>query len=233
MTQLLLIRHGQASFGAANYDRLSETGERQARLVGRHLAAANQHFDVLICGDMQRQRRTAELAREALPGAPEIATDADFNEYDADAIFQAYVPRVFDEHPELGEARDQLKTDRRVFQKVFEKVTRHWLANTPHEHPGCEAWADFRARVQRALERLRSDYPKDSRIGVFSSGGPIAVSIATATDASEAKTIELNWSVYNAAINELRSTRDGWRMLGFNDIAALRAAGDTSLITFR
>ena len=72
-----------------------------------------------------------------------------------------------------------------------------------------------------------------SSIGVFSSGGPIAVSIATATDASEAKTIELNWSVYNAAINELRSTRDGWRMLGFNDIAALRAAGDASLITFR
>ena len=233
MTQLILIRHGQASFGAANYDRLSETGERQARLVGRHLAARGQKFDVLMAGDMQRQRRTGELACESLPDAPELATDTDFNEYDADAIFKAYVPRVFDEHPELGEARDQLKTDRRVFQKVFEKVTRHWLAGTPHDTPNCESWVDFRARVQRGLERLRSDYPRDARIGVFSSGGPIAVSIATATDASHAKTIELNWSVYNAAISELRSTRDGWRMLGFNDIAALHAADDASLITFR
>ena len=59
MTQLVLIRHGQASFGAANYDRLSETGERQARLVGRHLAAAGQHFDVMLAGDLQRARKLA------------------------------------------------------------------------------------------------------------------------------------------------------------------------------
>lgn len=233
MTQLLLIRHGQASFGTADYDRLSATGERQARLVGRHLAERGQHFDVILCGDMQRQRHTAELACAALPSAPELATDADFNEYDADALFAAYVPRVFADNPALGAQREHLHADRRLFQKVFEQVTAHWLAGTAHDAPNCEAWVDFRARVGRALARLRSDYPRDARIGVFTSGGPIAVSIATAVDATDAKTIELNWSVYNAAISELRSTRDGWRMLGFNDIAGLEAAGDADLITFR
>ena len=54
-----------------------------------------------------------------------------------------------------------------------------------------------------------------------------------ATGAPDDKAIELNWSIYNAAVAELRTTRDGWRMLGFNDIAALRAAGDDSLVTFR
>jgi broad specificity phosphatase PhoE len=233
MTQLVLIRHGQASFGTANYDRLSEIGERQARLVGRHLAASGQRFDVLIAGTMQRQQRSAELVNEAFDDAPAIHTEAAFNEYDADAIFAAYTPRVFADNPELGAARNQLKTDRRLFQKVFEQVTRHWLAGTPHEHDGCESWLDFKARVQTALEKLRGEYPKDARIGLCSSGGPIAISIATATGAPDAKAIEINWSVYNAAVAELRSTRDGWRMLAFNDIAALRAAGDDSLVTFR
>ena len=233
MTQLVLIRHGQASFGAANYDRLSETGERQARLVGRHLAAAGQRFDVMLAGDLQRQQRTAELVNADFDDPPAIHTDPAFNEYDADAIFAAYTPRVFEDNPELGAVRDQLKTDRRLFQKVFEQVTRHWLAGTPHEHDGCESWQDFKARVQAALARLRSEYPRDARIGLCSSGGPIAISIATATGAPDDKAIELNWSIYNAAVAELRTTRDGWRMLGFNDIAALRAAGDDSLVTFR
>ena len=129
MTQLVLIRHGQASFGAANYDRLSETGERQARLVGRHLAAAGQHFDVMLAGDLQRQQRTAELVNAGYETAPAIHTDPAFNEYDADAIFAAYTPRVFEENPELGAARDQLKTDRRLFQKVFEQDSL-WISLT-------------------------------------------------------------------------------------------------------
>lgn len=233
MSQLMLIRHGQASFGAADYDRLSEIGERQARLVGRHLATLGQTFDVVVSGAMRRQRHTAELACAAYEQPPEHVVDTAFDEYDADALFAAYMPRVLDENPDLAAQREHMSQDRRLFQKTFERVTHHWLAGSDHDHPHCEAWVDFRARVQAGLERLRSDYPRDSRIALFSSGGPIAVSIATATEASEPKTIEINWSVYNAAVSELRSTRTGWRMLGFNDIAALRAAGDDALITFR
>ena len=38
MGQIVVVRHGQASFGADDYDVLSETGEEQARVVGRSLA---------------------------------------------------------------------------------------------------------------------------------------------------------------------------------------------------
>ena len=34
MGVLLLVRHGQASFGTADYDVLSETGWEQGRLLG-------------------------------------------------------------------------------------------------------------------------------------------------------------------------------------------------------
>ena len=43
MAELIVVRHGQASFGSAQaqgYDRLSEQGEVQSRMVGATLKAA-------------------------------------------------------------------------------------------------------------------------------------------------------------------------------------------------
>ena len=39
MSTILLVRHGQASFGAADYDNLSPTGHEQSRVLGAALAA--------------------------------------------------------------------------------------------------------------------------------------------------------------------------------------------------
>lgn len=232
MSQLLLIRHGQASFGAADYDRLSETGERQSRLVGRHLAALGWRPDVLVTGTLRRQRDTASALAQALDETPAPVAEPGFDEYDADGIVAAYLPRVLAEDQALAAQRDALKTDRRLFQKAFEQVTRHWVLGSEPEQP-LESWAAFNARVGEVLRRLHDDYPRDARIAVCSSGGPIAVAVATALEASALKTIELNWGIRNASVSELRSTRQGWRLTAFNDVAALRAAGDADLLTFR
>ncbi len=233
MSQLLLIRHGQASFGAANYDRLSELGERQARLTGRHLAELGHRFDVMISGDMARQAKTAERAAEAWDDAPALATHAAFNEYDPDSLFKAYLERVLEEDTDLAAQRDNLLSDRRLFQRVFEQITGHWVAGTPHGLDTFESWDDFMARVAAGLAVLHEQYDRRARIGVFSSGGPIAVAVAQAVAASAENTIQLNWSIYNASISELRSTRHGWRVLGFNDITHLRLPGDGALVTHR
>jgi len=233
MSQLLLIRHGQASFGTDHYDRLSPIGDRQARLVGRQFAAAGLTFDAWIAGGLQRQQRTAELAANALDHTPALTVDAGFNEYDGDALFRAFLPAVLDENPTIAADRDRIRHDPRVFQKALEQVMRHWLAATTAAHDDHESWADFKSRVAAALARLRDDYPRDSRFAVFASGGPIAVALGAALGAPDDKIIELNWSIYNAAIADLRSTRTGWRMLGFNDICAQREAGDPLLVTFR
>ncbi len=233
MSQLLLIRHGQASFGTDNYDRLSPIGDRQARLVGRQFAAAGLTFDAWIAGGLQRQQRTANLAAEALDHTPALAVDTRFDEYDGDALFRAYLPVVLDENREIAADRDNIRHDPRIFQKALEQVMRHWLAATTGANEDHEPWTDFKSRVTAALARLHDDYPRDSRFAVFASGGPIAVALGAALGATDDKIIELNWSVYNAAVADLRSTRTGWRMLGFNDISAQREARDPSLVTFR
>src|SRR3546814_10473498 len=59
MGAIYLIRHGQASFGAVDYDKLSKRGVEQAAVLGQALAARGVKPDVVICGGMLRHRETA------------------------------------------------------------------------------------------------------------------------------------------------------------------------------
>lgn len=233
MSTLTLIRHGQASFGSANYDELSVLGERQADITGRHLRAIGAPCGTVLAGNMARQQHTATLARDAWGGGATLRTEPAFNEYDADGLFKAYLPAVLTEYPELANRQRELFSDRKLFQRAFEGVTAKWLAGEPHEVDGFESWAAFTARVHAGLAALHRDYGREADIAVFTSGGPIAVAVAQALNLSAQETIRVNWTVYNASITELRSTRTGWRLMGFNNIAHLRLENDPDVVTLR
>ena len=74
MGQILLVRHGQASFGAEDYDVLSETGWAQGRLLGAWLAERGTVPTALVRGDMRRHRETLEAMIEGAGWAPARAT---------------------------------------------------------------------------------------------------------------------------------------------------------------
>ena len=67
MATIYLVRHGQASFGAENYDKLSDLGCRQATVVGEYFRDQGIHFDAVYSGDLSRQRNTARLAIASQP----------------------------------------------------------------------------------------------------------------------------------------------------------------------
>jgi broad specificity phosphatase PhoE len=52
MGNLYLVRHGQASFGAADYDNLSELGQRQSVRLGEYFAGKGLQFDAVITGTL-------------------------------------------------------------------------------------------------------------------------------------------------------------------------------------
>ena len=54
---LLLVRHGQASYGAADYDQLSERGRVQSRRLGDWLVRGDHRFRAVVVGGMRRHRR--------------------------------------------------------------------------------------------------------------------------------------------------------------------------------
>jgi broad specificity phosphatase PhoE len=234
MAHILLLRHGQASFGTHNYDRLTELGQRQSRVLGEHLQQLGLRFDAMLSGSLARQQDTAEQARSQLTGElPPLQTDPAFNEYDADGLFRAYLPRVLREDPQLGANPQALFKDRRLFQQAFMAVTGLWLEGATPESGELEPWKNFESRVRDGLERLNADYGKDAQLAVFTSGGVIAAGVALALALTPPKTLKLNWGIYNASVTELGFRRSGTYLLGFNNITHLRLVNDPALITHR
>jgi len=210
MGQLLLVRHGQASWGAADYDVLSTRGEEQAAVVGRALAQLRP--DVVLHGSMQRQRRTAELAVAAAGWPVEGVVDERWNEMDHLAVLAAQ-PADFEGEP-----------DRQQFQAWFEAATTRW---TSGEHDGdySESFPTFRERVAAAL----ADLADAGTAVVITSGGPISAVTADLLDAGLATYARLAPVVVNASVTRVVSGRRGLTLVSFNDHQHL--AGD--LLTYR
>jgi broad specificity phosphatase PhoE len=164
--QVLLVRHGQASWGAADYDVLSPLGERQATATGTFLAQLRP--DAVVHGLMRRQHRTAQLMAEAAGWSLDPSVDGRWDEMDHLAVLDAQPPD-FDGEP-----------DAHQFQAWFEKATGRWLSGA-HDGEYAESWPEFRERVLAGLDALG-----DGTTVVVTSGGPISVVVAHLLESSAA-----------------------------------------------
>lgn len=208
MGQILLVRHGQASWGAADYDVLSEHGERQAAATGR--ALAHLRPDAVLHGSMQRQRRTAEVLAAAAGWEVDATVDDGWDEMDHLAVLDAQ-PRDFEGEP-----------DARQFQAWFEKATARWLSGD-HDGDYRESWAAFSERVLEALDRVG-----DGTTVVVSSGGPISVVTASLLE-SPAAYQRIAPVVVNASVTRIVTGSRGRTLVSFNEHGHL--PGD--LLTYR
>lgn len=210
MGQLLLVRHGQASWGAADYDVLSPRGEQQAEALGR--ALADLRPDVVVHGDMVRQRRTAEIAAEAAGWSVKTTLDDRWNEMDHLAVL-ARLPQRFDGEP-----------DAQQFQAWFEAATDRWTSGR-HDHEYDESFPAFRARVDDALDDIAG---ADLAV-VFTSGGPVSSVAARLLEADTVTYTRLAAVVVNASISRVVTGRRGLTLVSFNEHQHL--TGD--LLTYR
>lgn len=233
MTTLILVRHGQASFGAANYDALSATGVRQSRVLGDYLARTGFRCDFAYAGTMARQQSTAAHAFESMGDGPHaVVTDPAFNEYDFEGILRGYLPLVAREHPEIAIERRELFQQPKLFQAAFEKAVGCWLdGRDTHGALELETWRAFSERVRSGLHAIAT--PDRSKVVAFTSGGVIAVALREALQLDDAATFRMNWRIYNASMHVFRMGKHGLSLLGFNNVAPLELANDPALLTFR
>lgn len=230
MTILTLVRHGQASFGGANYDQLSPLGRRQSRLLGEHWQRLGVKPDAVYTGAMQRQRDTATEAL-AVVGGGAVEQNPAFNEYDFLAVLRGYTPVVARRHPELQVDARKLFADPRQFQAVFERCIECWVADHPAEGPPFETWSAFRGR---ALEGLRAIATPDRvHVVVVTSGGVIAAALREALALGDDVAFQLNWRIYNASVHSFKMGKRGLSLTGYNNVAHLELAGDPALLTYR
>ena len=102
MASIILIRHGQASFGAANYDQLAGLGRRQAQLLNDYFSECGITLDAIYCGTLARQRQTAEIATKSqLAGTP-FHIDPRFNEIRNDEQFEFLLPELIQRNPAVA-----------------------------------------------------------------------------------------------------------------------------------
>ncbi len=236
MSEIFFFRHGQASFGADDYDRLSPMGVRQARILARHLAQTGKIFDGVYYGEMERQQKTAREFinhyRENQLAIPRPQIAAAFNEYDSSAVWQALVPELMAEHPDLEKELDKIPGDQKAFQRIFSRVMDRWTRGQ-YEACGIPRWDEFARRVVLGIEKIAARHGAKKRVAVFTSGGPIAVAVKSALGLSDGMTLEISWQLMNASITRLKYNSRGIMLAGFNEVSHLELEGDPGLLTYR
>jgi broad specificity phosphatase PhoE len=233
---IYLIRHGQASFGADDYDVLSPTGFRQSEILGAHLAQLGLTFDRCISGALLRQRHTAETVIAQLNAAglvtPELETDIAFNEFNAEGVIRALLPAMLEDEPQALDIMRDAGNNRAEFQRLFAAIIARWLGGG-HDAAALQSWESFVEEVQAGLSSILDSAGPDDRIAVFTSGGTITALLHLITRMPATQAFELNWHIVNTSLNQLKFRDREVSLASFNSYAHLQLMKAPELITYR
>lgn len=221
MGTLYLVRHGQASFGADDYDQLSPRGREQAVRLGEYWRARGLAFDAVITGTLRRHTQTLQGIAEGLQITPEVLQLPGLNEYDSHALIAAIHPQP------LGPA-DTPEKYRQHFRILCDALAQ-WMAGVISP-PGMSSWREFSAGVHAALDHVRHHHT-GRNVLLVSSGGPISTAVGQVLGTAPEVTIALNMRIRNSAVTEFSIAPKRLMMQTFNTLPHLDAPENAALIT--
>lgn len=222
MGTVYLVRHGQASFGADNYDQLSELGMRQCRRLGEYFRHKGVRFDAALVGTLERQKQSLACIAEGLQTPIEPLSWPGLNEYDSKAVVQAI-------HPEPLERPTTPELVREHFRLLREGLAAWIEGKTQPE--GMMSHADFVSGITSALDHVRATHYKNNVL-VVSSGGPISTIVAHTLGAPHNAMIEINLRIRNSSVSELTFTPKRHSLVTYNTLPHLDSAEHQSWITY-
>ena len=225
MGTLYLVRHGQASFGADDYDNLSELGRRQSVRLGEYWRDKGLTFDAVLMGTLKRHAQTwagiAEgMATNAGVGATPLLWPG-LNEYDSAAVIAAI-------HPAKLEKPDTPELYRHHFRLLRDGLTQ-WM-NGVVSPQGMPTYSEFLHGVTSALDHVRKEH--SGNVLIVSSGGPISTAVGHILGTSPEVTIELNLRIRNASITDFTFTPKRHMLLTYNTLPHLDAKEHAGWITY-
>ncbi|MHA7684634.1 histidine phosphatase family protein [Cupriavidus sp. PET2-C1] len=227
MATLFLVRHGQASFGAANYDCLSDTGRQQARWLGEYFRERGVSFKRVVAGSLVRQQDTAleilaGMRAGDVPVRTDIETHLGLNEYDGEALYRSHTGGADHRAHQNADYNDYWRT----FRAAYQAWTLDQLVGMP------ESWAEFGGRIRDSLLHATEGASREDAVLVVSSGGAIGRATADLLGAPAQTAIELNLQFRNTAFCEIISGRGTQRLLSFNSLPHLDRGDRRDAITF-
>src|SRR5579864_1045865 len=238
MGRVFLVRHAQASFLEPNYDKLSVTGEAQARLLGEYWARHKIVFDRTCMGPRVRHRDTERAVRESYTRNgltfPKSELCEGFDEFQGDVVLEKSLPHLIETSSRIRELDVAVRNAnsppqrRRNFQKLFETVVTMWVSGELAAD-GVESWEAFTSRVNRGLSQFLSGASKSETCAIFTSGGPVAVSVQRALHLSPQDTLQVAWMPRNCSYSEFLFSGDRFTLSTFNSFQHL---DDPALLTY-
>ncbi len=223
MGTLYLVRHGQASFGADDYDQLSALGARQCEALGRWFAARGIVFEGVLRGTLRRHVQSLAAITTGCDAAalPEALAWPGLNEYDSEALIRSV-------HAAPLARPDSPEAYRLHFRLLREALTRWTAGDTAPV--GMPSWVQFSAGVAAALDHVRAQH--EGPVLLVSSGGPIATAVHQVLGTPARTMVELNMRIRNSALTEFSYTRKRHALLSFNHLPHLDTADRRHWETF-
>jgi broad specificity phosphatase PhoE len=213
MGTLYLVRHGQASLGADNYDNLSDLGQRQSLRLGQYFAGLGLQFEAVLTGSLARHAQTwagiqSGLAGDAATLVPSVWSG--LNEYDPEAVISSVHPA-----PRSGPLTP---AGYREHFLLLRQGLEQWAIGAVQPE-GMPSYREFVAGIRAALDHVRSHHT--GNVLLVSSGGPIATAVAQILCAPAQTFVDLNMRIRNTAVTEFAFNPKRHSLLSFNALAHL------------
>lgn len=215
MTEIILVRHGQANSGAgdeAGYDRLSDLGHQQAAWLGAWLAGTEPHFDRVVTGTLTRQRQTARAM-----GLEAGAEDARLNELTYFDL--AHAMEVQHGVPAPDTAQD--------FARYLPEVITHWSEDRLTGVP--ETFGSFHTRIAALMNEACAGH---GRTLMVTSGGVIGMVMRHVLGLDAPGMARLMLRIRNSSVHRLHHVHGELMLDTFNATPHLDAADRTHARTF-
>jgi broad specificity phosphatase PhoE len=225
MPTVLLVRHAQASFGAADYDVLSELGRDQADIVAASLAERGYRPDRLYSGTLRRQQETAAAFRAL--GAPDLEVEPRWDEFNTDDVLHHHSESSLRIQ---GDGAGETLTNR-GFQAALEPALAEWVAHAERS-PTSQTWPQFSGAGAAALGDLATELGAGETAVIVTSGGAIAAVIGALLGAPAEVFAALNRTLVNAGVTKIAIGSTGTNVLSVNDHSHLELV-DREFVTYR
>jgi broad specificity phosphatase PhoE len=240
MAAIYLIRHGQASFGKADYDQLSEKGTVQSQLLGKFWQSLPAP-DHLFLGDLLRHEQTLDNFLLGYQGnkASRILHSG-FNEFNHVELLMRHDSQWKNFSDRVAKI-NQLPDAHQFFQAEFSLAIKRWVGGE-YDSDYIENWSQFKKRCIAALQdvinqalnvkNIASNAKRSNDICIFTSGGTISVLVQHILGLSDKSTLAIIQQLRNTGVTKLLFSKNNLSIDYFNNYSHLTQAG-ADWVTFR
>ena len=224
---IYLIRHGQASFLKEDYDKLSELGVTQSRILGESLKARKIKPQLVVGGALVRHRETATHCLEPMGKAMEFTETNHWNEYDHMELLARHNEK-FTDYEAIGKHLMLKENPMAELQQILNDSILDWMKE---KYTYRVSWREFQAMVWEGLMEVSNKLEKGESAMVFTSGGPIAIVMMKLLELKEEQFIHLQGRLINSSVTKILVGRRQLSLSTYNEYSHLEH--DPELITYR